>query len=172
MCPNGTYADIYTRRCLVDCLLEPSTYMYVNGTERTCILKCPIGFFSDNSTRNCTPTCPSTPNYFADWLSAQCVSVCPYTDTTKYFADSSTRTCVINCPNDTVLTTTYRDTILRICVSVCSGIQFADNSTGDCVETCPAYPDMFGQMSSKTCVYNCNATEPTWADNITRLCVQ
>ena len=76
-CPNGTYADIYTRRCLVDCLLEPSTYMYVNGTERTCVLDCPIGYFADNSTRNCVTTCPSNPNYFADWLSATCVSLCP-----------------------------------------------------------------------------------------------
>lgn len=33
-CPSPTQADIYTRRCLNSCLLEPSTYLYVNGTLR------------------------------------------------------------------------------------------------------------------------------------------
>ena len=51
--------------------------MYVNGLERTCVLRCPIGYFADNSTRNCVTACPSSPNYYADWLSATCVSLCP-----------------------------------------------------------------------------------------------
>ena len=76
------------------------------------------------------------------------------------------------CPNLTNGTMTYRDSVLRVCIAVCSGNQFADNSTGDCVSICPQVPDLFGQMSIKECVLTCNALENTWADNITRLCVQ
>ena len=77
-------------------MLIPSTYEYadVNGTERVCLLQCPLGYFADNSTRSCVTTCPSNPNYFADLASRTCVSLCPETATTKYYADNLTRTCV------------------------------------------------------------------------------
>ena len=35
-CPANTTADVNTRRCLSNCLLVPSTYLFVNGTQRTC----------------------------------------------------------------------------------------------------------------------------------------
>lgn len=74
-----------------------------------------------------------------------------------------------DCP--TVENGTYRDSILRICMPVCSGKQFADNSTGNCVEVCPADPDLFGQIDIKTCVEVCNETLDLWADSFTRTCV-
>lgn len=130
-------------------------------------MNCPIGYFADNSTRNCVTGCPSNPNYFADWLSATCVTLCPQTSTTIYYSDTLTRTCVDTCPNQTLsngtLWHTFRDTVLRVCIAVCSGNQFADDSTGNCTQVCPSYPDMFGQMSIKTCVYRCNAAQDTWA---------
>lgn len=76
-CPSAYFADNFTRRCLLDCLLEPSTYEFVNGTERICMLQCPIGYFADNSTRTCVSNCPDSPNYFAHWESRTCVTVCP-----------------------------------------------------------------------------------------------
>ncbi len=66
-CPASEFADNYTRRCLLKCLLEPNTYEFVNGTERICVLQCPIDYFADNSTRKCVTGCPNSPNYFAHW---------------------------------------------------------------------------------------------------------
>ena len=94
--------------------------------------------------------CPSNPNYFAHWESRTCVTLCPWTDTTYYYADNYTRTCVADCPTDD--NGTFRDPIIRVCMPVCSGLQYADNSTGDCVATCPSDPDLYGQLSIKTCV--------------------
>jgi hypothetical protein len=95
-------------------------------------------------------------NYFADWLSRTCVILCPETSTTKYYADNSTRTCVDTCPNSTPATTTYRDSIIRICMPICSGLQYSDDSTGNCVSICPYSPDYYGQLSSKKCVPQCS----------------
>ena len=133
-------------------------------------MQCPIGYFADNSTRMCVTDCPSDPNYFADWFSRTCVALCPETDTTKYYGDIVTRSCVEDCP--TVTNNTYRDSILRICMPVCSDKQYSDNSTGNCVEVCPSDPDMFGQIDIKVCVYVCDANLSLWADNISRTCVQ
>lgn len=49
-----------------------------------------------------------------------------------------------DCP--TVANGTYRDSILRVCMPTCTGLQYSDISTGDCVEVCPWDPDYYGQL--------------------------
>ncbi len=73
-CPNGTYADSSTRRCVDWC---PETTLQ----------------YADNSTNECVDLCPQTPDYFGlDRIDGN--RVCVFTCDVGLFADPLTRTCV------------------------------------------------------------------------------
>lgn len=132
-CPSGPtayYADNNTQRCLINCLIVPSTYRFnetvAGSPNASCYSQCPIGYYGDNSTRDCVNPCPSTPDYYGDDLSRLCVSQCPETANTIYYSDgfSTTRLCVSECPIfPATIGMTYRDKLSRRCVDVnsCTG---------------------------------------------------
>ena len=70
--------------------------------------------FADNSTNKCVDTCPDDPDYYGD--DHVCVFYCT---TPNYYADPDSRECVTRCPNVTE-GNTYGDPLTGRCVLTCS----------------------------------------------------
>jgi hypothetical protein len=112
------------------------------------VQQCPLGYFSDNVTGYCSPSCPSSPRTYSHTLTRECLYVCP----SDYYGDDSTGRCVSSCPP--------------------TALQYADPSTHLCVDQCPHSPNYFGQTAldgTRQCVSTC--TLGYFADPLTRLCV-
>lgn len=92
LCPNGLFMENSTKRCQATCttgFAEPTTRYCVArcfgnpqtyGYQGVCYYSCLNSthtLYADNSTSLCVPQCPSTPNYFSDPLSGNCVLWCP-----------------------------------------------------------------------------------------------
>lgn len=91
-CPNGTYADNFTRLCLQS--YECNNVTYGDPTSQTCVSTCPF-------------------NYYADVRPAFliCVQMCPE----GWYADDVTKHCVVKCPDNL----TYGSNSTNKCVDVC-----------------------------------------------------
>lgn len=57
-CPQGYYADLSLRSCVLSCSISPKYYAY--GGNNTCVFQCPNGLYGDNSTGTCVAQCPQT----------------------------------------------------------------------------------------------------------------
>ena len=132
-----------------------------------CVYKCLTDtriMYADNSTYTCVSQCPSSPNYYSDPISGNCVLFCPeglYSETagrtcTPYcsvgFADNYTRRCVGTCPSSE---DTYADPTTRTCVKECPDGMVARNDTQTCVTytSCPS--NTWSDLKSKHCVSRC-----------------
>ncbi len=51
----------------------------------------------------------------------------------------------------------------------CYNNQFADNSTNMCVDKCPSDPDLYGQLSTNSCVLTCQSG--FYSHPVSRMCV-
>jgi hypothetical protein len=127
-CPNGTYAEDSTFECLAGCLTgfaDPSTYrcvpvcpsfpeLYGDTALKKCVVSCPTGYYSDNSTNLCVgPTaCSVADDYFSDLLTGRCVKFC----SEGYWGKLANRTCITFCVDE------FADNYTRRCVPVCPGV--------------------------------------------------
>lgn len=69
---HNLYADNSTNLCVLPC---PASQSYFSDpVTGNCVLWCPDGYFAENDTRTCTPTCSYG---YADNLTRKCVAVCP-----------------------------------------------------------------------------------------------
>ena len=75
-CPKGFYRDNTTRKCVINCPIEP--LLFADNSTNTCVKYCPAdhNFFADNITRKCVLNCSQ--GLFADVSTRTCVDVCPY----------------------------------------------------------------------------------------------
>ena len=129
-CPDKSYADNYTRKCVLNCSLTPGQT------------------YADNSTNRCVTACPTQPDYFASNQTYECVSLC--TSIPKMYADYSTRKCVENCPGGEIDTYAYEQT--RFCVRKCPGNLYMENTTMTCEAICKTG---FADPKSKFCIKIC-----------------
>ena len=145
-CPNNSFADTYTRRCVAAC--TKTQYGFTDGVTPVCLDVCPNSTYGNKQTKTCMPICPN-----------------------GTYADNGTRLCLPYCP-----TGSFADTHINVCVEFCNNSipEFADPSTHRCVTKCPEIPSLYGDFLNSTnipvcvpaCLYNGNFTL-----NTTRLCV-
>ena len=55
VCPSGSYADLYTRRCVALC--TGNQYGFTDGVTPICVDICPSPTFGNNLTRKCITKC-------------------------------------------------------------------------------------------------------------------
>ena len=122
---NQSFADDLTRRCLRKC--SALSYSYSNSSHNLCLNVCPSGFFASEISQACESRCPNTT-----------------------FAHNTSQKCVKICPNGQ-----WADTVTQTCMDGCYNAQFSDNSTNSCQDKCPFKPDMYGQLSTNSCVLAC-----------------
>ncbi len=146
ICPNGSFADNFTRRCVAEC--TGTQYGWTDGVTPVCVEVCPSPTYGDNVTKRCTPDCPN-----------------------NTFAENGTRLCLERCP-----TGSFADSHINTCVSVCNNAlpEFADPSSNKCVVKCPSVPSLYGDFLNTTnipvCVPSCSYAG-NFTLNSTRLCV-
>lgn len=57
ICPGGSFADDYNRRCMDVCL--NLRYAFSNLTHNVCVDKClETGYYASDKTKSCVPLCP------------------------------------------------------------------------------------------------------------------
>lgn len=152
--------DNSTRRCVAICPTNPNLFAYNN----TCILRCPPGWFSDDSSRTCTQTCNQTVGYLAYTPTRQCVLAC-LNNTYSYNG-----TCVDICPNAST-PVYYIDKTTISCVTSCPDYYFRDNMLGECVLADGCTSGYYADYSARLCVLLCNSTLYLYRDDSIMQCV-
>jgi hypothetical protein len=69
---HDLYADNSTNLCQSTCPSLPEYFS--DPLSGNCVLFCPDGYFAENATRTCSPSCVLG---YADNLTRKCVAVCP-----------------------------------------------------------------------------------------------
>lgn len=127
-CPNGYFAEVFSKMCVQRCSLLLN--QYAEPTSKYCKDICISPQIADNSTMKCVDKCPSYPSYF-DNSNGLCVKFCP----NNTYADSYSRKCVLNCSNGT----------------------FGDSSTWRCINLCLNEPFTVRDPITMKCVTNCSS---------------
>jgi proprotein convertase subtilisin/kexin type 5 len=169
-CPQGSFADASTRRCLLLC---PGTQrLYADSTTLRCVSQCPPTTFGNNQNWTCISNCP--PNVFGYRLDLArlCIEECP----SPYFAFVDTRTCVLDCGAGF-----FGNSVTRICTpcpSTCpTCISLTECLTcdaslylafGGCFVTCPR--GIYANNGSMSCVYAVGCPAGTYGNNDTSSC--
>jgi hypothetical protein len=126
-CPNGTFANNYTKECVNTCPNVPID-TYSDNSSRICMGVCMPGSFGMADTLNCVAHCWWP--YYADPTTHRCVDFCPG----GYFAENSTATCRTTCPS-----MSYADPVTHRCLATCPWLQKYYNFNGNwtCLLSCP-----------------------------------
>jgi hypothetical protein len=75
-CPNGTFADVNSRSCVLHCPSSLATYADI--TTNACQSACPSPYYSSDLTKECVELCPNTPvKTYARDNGRVCVPKCP-----------------------------------------------------------------------------------------------
>jgi hypothetical protein len=139
VCTTG-FAEPTTRYCVARCFGNPQTYGYLKVCHYRC-LNSSHNLYADNSTNLCVGTCPTSPEYFSDPLTGNCVLFCP----DGYFAENGTRTCAATC------TVGYADNLTRKCVAVCptspTEWTYGEPTSHKCLRVCP--PNMYADNTTR-----------------------
>ncbi len=79
------------------CPATPATYAYNATTHGNCVKICPSGLFAQDSTRNCSATCPNY--YFVNYTANETVRMCVATCPNNTFINGSANYCVLAISN-------------------------------------------------------------------------
>ena len=82
-CPNNTYADNFTRLCLLS--TQCNNVTYGDPTSQTCVSVCPFNYYADvrNTSLLCVQVCPT--GWYADDATKHCSQVPKYNLWFKYY---------------------------------------------------------------------------------------
>lgn len=172
ICPTDKklFADTAAQSCVYNC--TPGTYSYDNSpsdTNKTCVSNCPGLFFGDNSTGYgvCVLRCPENPILFGDVIGVSriCVSICQI-NTYGDQDPNNGRLCGGTCPAGWYA----QNDNLRRCVRRCNSTTYGYNNVCLLPQSCPV--DWVGDPSTNLCTSLCPASEGTFSDFNSKLCVK
>ena len=151
---------------MTECPSDPDYYAHYNS--RTCVLRCPDGWFASNNsvttsvTRYCAQSNRCVSPKVADPIFNRCSPRC--TIDPMFYAMPDTKLCGPDC-----FSGLFADNTTGLCVTICPSPYFGVNSTPHftCVQYCPT--DQFKLTPGRMCVAQC--PEGLFSDNLTMSCV-
>ena len=78
-CPDGSFADNSTYKCVAVCPASPSYY----GYNKVCLASCPAGTYADDPSRLCVTSDNCANQTWGDPTSQTCVATRPF----NYYSD-------------------------------------------------------------------------------------